>query len=388
MIGLDLCGATCSGLFLYAYHVKSIFLLYVASAVQQCIAGLYAPSHSAIVPQLVKSDVELKKATTLEGLTWSAMQAFGAAASGWIVDVLGIKMCFIIDGLSYAISALFLTLLHGSFLVEEAENDSKDSAAGRGNSTDDRNPISRFYHMVMDATTYLYSSHFAALVLLKGTAALGYGACDVLNVAFSEDDSNSEFSLSPNQKMGILFSLVGTGCLLGPIAAEPFVHVEQPKTLQVSCIIAFALSTIGYFGWAIAPHFGLICIFAVIRAAGSSNVWIHSTLLLQKFSVPQMMGRVLAADYAIALVCEAAAAYICGVFMDHQPAWTPYDVSLVLAILTAGITATWIVYHLAGRGACRYQNEGLGREEASDVTENPGFLSENNGGGNMKQQVR
>jgi MFS family permease len=355
MIGLDICGAMCAGLFLYAYHVESIRLLYLATIVQQCIAGLYAPSHSAIVPQLVNSDAQLKIATTLEGLTWSATQAFGAAASGLIVDVRGIKICFIIDGASYAISALLLCLLRGSFRVSQ-ELQEKEIMTEEVTNRSCSLPIRRFYAMVMDAARYLQSSYFGALIFLKGTAAFGFGACDILNVAFSEDASNTALFIGSNEKMGILFSLVGVGCWLGPMVADPWVHVEQPKTLQVSCLVGFGLSLIGYFGWATIPNFWSVCIFAVIRAAGSSNIWIHSTLLLQKFTMPQMMGRVLAADYAIALVCEAAAAYTCGVFMDHHTSWTPYDVSLVLAILMTCTTTGWILYHLAGRGACRYDD--------------------------------
>ena len=371
MIGLDVCGALCAGLFILAWEMESIALLYVATACQQCIAGLYNPSHSAIVPQLVESDAQLKKATTLEGLTWSAMQAFGAAASGWIVDALGIRMCFLVDGISYAISALLLGFVRGSYKVlMDPEKESSLSLI----KLDDIQPTNsaaslwqNFHAMVVEGVRYLQGSYFGPLIFLKGTAALGFGACDILNVAFSEQNSYSvkhgadrdrdseEFDLvSSNRKLGILFSLVGIGCLVGPLIAEPWVHVERPITLQISCIISFGLSALGYFGWASIPYFWSTAIFAVIRAAGSSNIWIHSTLMLQKFSAPHMLGRVLAADYAVALVGEASAALLCGTFMDHHTDWTPYQVSWVLALMTSAISIGWLIYHLSGRGAGQY----------------------------------
>ena len=355
MIGLDICGALCAGLFLFAYQLESIGVLFGATVVQQCIAGLYDPSHAAIVPQLVDSDAQLKIASTLEGLTWSSMQAFGAATSAIIVQMFGIRMCFLIDGASYFVSALVLSRLRGSFRVTQ-------EAQERDNMTDDvisrssSSASQRTYVMVMESIRYLQSSYFAALIFLKGTAALGFGACDILSVAFSEDESNTTLLISPNEKVGILFSLVGVGCWLGPMVADRWVQVEQPRSLQLSCIVGFGLSMIGYFGWATIPSFWSVCIFSVIRAAGSSNIWIHSTLLLQKFTVPHMMGRVLAADHAIALICEAVAAYTCGVFMDHHIHWTSYDVSLVLAALTTCSTTSWTLYHLAGRGACQFQD--------------------------------
>lgn len=361
MMGLDIGGATCAGLFLYAYQQESIPFLYLATTVQQCLAGLYAPSHSAMVPQLVQSDAELQIATTLEGFTWSAMQAFGAAFSGLIVEVLGIKMCFMIDGMTYVMSALCLGFVRGSFRVDDIPKE-KEFTTTKDDDDDEvlRNPssllgsIRQTCDMIMEGGRYIQSSYFAALIFLKGMAAIPYGACDVINVGFSEDESNMSFQMSPNEKLGILFSLVGVGCLLGPLVADRWVQVEQPKTLQVSCIVGFVLSIVGYFGWATIHQFWSLCIFSTIRAAGSSIIWIHSTLMLQKFTALQMMGRVLAADYAIALFFEAAGAYICGVFMDHHPSWTPYNVSLVLAVVSTLTTTYWILFHLSGRGACRF----------------------------------
>jgi DHA3 family macrolide efflux protein-like MFS transporter len=94
MILLDVSGALCALCFVFAYEVQSVFLIYVATFLQQCIAGLYQPSSSSIIPLMVNHDNELKKATTLQGLAWSGMSAFGAAASGFIVNAVGSRTCF------------------------------------------------------------------------------------------------------------------------------------------------------------------------------------------------------------------------------------------------------------------------------------------------------
>jgi MFS family permease len=94
MITLDVAGGICALFFVVAYQLKSISLIYLATFLQQCIAGLYQPSSSSIIPLLVSDDKELQKATTLAGLAWSGMTAFGAAASGFIVDAFGSRTCF------------------------------------------------------------------------------------------------------------------------------------------------------------------------------------------------------------------------------------------------------------------------------------------------------
>eukprot|EP00934_Nitzschia_sp_Nitz4_P007496 Nitzschia sp. Nitz4//scaffold66_size103028//80219//81667//NITZ4_004509-RA/size103028-processed-gene-0.13-mRNA-1//1//CDS//3329556383//7486//frame0 len=341
MIVLDILGALCAAIFVGAYQMESVNLLYIASFLQQCISGLYVPCHSSMIPQLISNDQELKKATTLEGLTWSAMQAFGAAASGIVVALLGVQMCFIIDGFTYLLSAICLWLVEGSYQVTEAEYMEHLSL------------WENFRGMAVDGVKYLWSSYFGALVLLKGTSALAYGACDVLMVALAEEAGESIDERSNGRRIGILFSLVGLGCLIGPLLADPYIHAERPQTVQVSCVLAFGISAFGYLGWAQFQNFGLVCLFALIRAAGSSNIWIHSTILLQKFSVPQMLGRVLAADFAVALICESFAAFMCGVSMDKYNL-DPHQVSSFLAVLTTGITICWSAYHLSGMGAGKY----------------------------------
>jgi membrane protein implicated in regulation of membrane protease activity len=73
------------------------------------------------------------------------------------------------------------------------------------------------------------------------------------------------------------------------------------------------------------------------------------------------LGRVLAADYALALLMEALAAYICGVLMDHV-GLSAYQVSFVLAVLTSILTAFWYWYHRTGYGAGNYR-------QATDVSQ-------------------
>jgi hypothetical protein len=221
-------------------------------------------------------------------------------------------------------------------------------------------PLEQFKSMTVDGARYLVSSYFGALVFLKATGALAYGACDVLNVSFSEQGDPTD----SNMKLGVLFSLSGIGCVLGPLIAEPFMNVDRPRSVQLSCVIAFGVSALGYLGWTFPSPFLSICVFALIRAAGSSTIWINSTLLLQKFSAPKMLGRVLAADYALALLTEAISAYLCGVLMD-QAELSVYQVSSVLALLTAVSTVIWIWYHVAGLGAAKYRSS-----ESSSLTAN------------------
>ena len=250
----------------------------------------------------------------------------------------------VIDSATYLSSAFLLFLIRGEYNVSDTSDNSKKAES----------PWEQTKTMTVEGARYLSSSFFSVLVFLKASASLAYGACDVLNVVVSElgDPGDS------NRKVGILFSVVGIGWLLGPLVTEPYIDVENPKTVQLSCVLAFALSTFGYLGWSIESPFWCLSLVALIRSAGSSIIWINSTLLLQKFSAPEMLGRVLAADYAFTLLTEALSAYVCGVLID-QAGLSVYGVSFVLAGLTMVLTMFWSWYHVSGRGAGKYKPEPL-----------------------------
>jgi MFS family permease len=94
MILLDVCGAICALLFVVAYQLESINLIYLMTFLQESIAGLYQPCSGSIIPLMVTNDSALQKATTLSGVAWSAMAAFGSAAGGFLVAAFGSRNCF------------------------------------------------------------------------------------------------------------------------------------------------------------------------------------------------------------------------------------------------------------------------------------------------------
>jgi MFS family permease len=94
MIFLDICGAICALLFVVAYHLQSIHLIFVTTFLQQSIAGLYYPCSGSIIPLMVSDDKALQKAITLSELTWSAMSAFASSAGGFLVSAFGARNCY------------------------------------------------------------------------------------------------------------------------------------------------------------------------------------------------------------------------------------------------------------------------------------------------------
>ena len=358
MIWLDILGAIGALFFVVAYHLQSILLVYVVTFLQECIAGLYQPCSSSMVPLVVSNEHALKKASTFLGLAWSVMAAVGSAAGGVLVSAFGSRNCYLIDSATYLISSGILCAMRGTYNVAETTtsntNSSTKTEKGYSSAWD------QFKSMSIEGANYLRASFFGGLIFLKFSAGSVYGPADVLNVAYSEAPLTGEIVVDSSIRLGILFAVVGVGCLVGPLVVEPFLDMKRPTTLQLSCIFSHVLMAMGYFGWFANASYWSLCIFATLRAAGSSIIWINSGILLQKFSEPEMLGRVTAVEYALGLLSEATTAFFCGFLLDFV-GLTPSQVSLLSGCTGAFWVLAWSFYHISGRGAFMYQEEDYGK---------------------------
>jgi MFS family permease len=336
MIALDLAGSAVAWLFILAVQFQSIPMVYVATFAQECLSGMYEPSRSSIIPLLVSNEEDMKKATTVTGIAWSTVAAFGCGIGGFLVGRLGLQACYVIDSMTYMVSALLMTIMGGKWNVATRERTESSSMTVKG--------------FFFDGVHYLQGSFFGPLVLLNASASLVYGGFDVLNVSFAERGSLEGRA----SRLGMLFACIGIGCWAGPMLFDRHTDMSNPKTLQLSCLysLGFFIAT-GCILMGIFSQFWAICFLNAWRAAGSAALWISSTLLLQKFSTPSMLGRVLAMDHALSLMAESFSAFVVGM-LRNDCGISAEQVSLVLGSLAIVVLACWSIYHYQGRGAAGF----------------------------------
>jgi len=285
-----------------------------------------------------------------------------------------------LDGVSYLVSAGCIWMIEGSYKAVEAEEGGEEEVDGcakvphgpleQDGTTqqllqprqqletkgEENKPITntslncchQFNGMTIQGINYLRSKPWGPFVLLKFCAALIYGAADVLNVSYSErglDDGDDAMTTeeSSSQRLGILFAFVGIGCFIGPIVADPFTDMDRSESLERMCWISFLSMAVGCYGLSQVESFGWVCVMTSVRSAGSSIVWIDSSLLLQKFASNNMLGRVMAVDYALATLSEAFSAMAGGMLQDDV-GMSAEDVSLIMAVVGLVTLVVWGVY--------------------------------------------
>lgn len=165
------------------------------------------------------------------------------------------------------LSAWLLWLIPGEWNEAALENNKHNHHSWRN----------QIVGMSVEGIRYMQASPYGALIWIKFTGALMFGASDVMNAAFASPD-NGELE---SERLGILFACVGIGAIIGPLAADPCVDMKRLVTVQRLCVASFGVMAIGYFGIGSSWTFPLLCVSTIVRAGGMSVAWIDSTLLIQ-----------------------------------------------------------------------------------------------------------
>ena len=86
---------------------EQVWLLYALSALLMAISGIFFPTRTAILADIVTKR-ELGSANALTATTWSVMLAVGSALGGIAAGQWGIYQAFAVDGLSFLVSAALI----------------------------------------------------------------------------------------------------------------------------------------------------------------------------------------------------------------------------------------------------------------------------------------
>ena len=189
--------------FLLVTQPQHLWLLYTLTAIQLGISGFFFPTRNAILPDLV-SDRELGAANALSSTTWSVMLALGAALGGIVSGIWGIYPAFVIDALTFVLSAFFILRVNyqASNHLEAAEKS-----------------IRRGLQQYLDGLRYLHRHVDVLMISLhKAASALFVSGFQVVQVIVTE--SIFTIGAAGGISLGLMFAVAGVGTGIGPILAR------------------------------------------------------------------------------------------------------------------------------------------------------------------------
>lgn len=315
--------------FLFVQDERHVWLLYALTALLFAVSGFFSPARSAILPDITSAR-ELGTANTLGAATWSVMLALGAMIGGLTTGIFGSQMAFVIDGLTFFVSAAILLPI---------KLPGPPSAAP---GTPARVKLGALRYMFQHPDILFIAMHKASIALLLSS---GFQIVQI-------EIANSHFVIGVGGaiSLGLMYGVNGVGSGIGPILARRWTG-DQDKLLRISISIGYLVGAFGLVVTAPLYNLPIVLIGGFIRSIGGGIVWVFSTQLLLQSAPNEIRGRIFGTEFAIFTLMGGIGTGVVGAALDRFPVPTILWVMAALPLIPAVLWSLWQMrYNLTKSG--------------------------------------
>lgn len=288
--------------FLLVRSPDQVWLLYAIAAVEVAVSTFFDPAKSAAIPNIVSRE-ELISANALSSASWSVTLALGAALGGVVTDAFGANTAFVIDSLSFFVSAAYISAARIRTSTPNRERAKHLSLADATGLTD-----------FVEGARYLRSNpRVIAILLVKAGWGVGGGVLLLLTIY-----GKQIFPIGRDgaASIGLLYAARGLGALIGPMIAG-LITSGAPRTMRKAISIAFFVSCAFYLLLAHSPVLAVALLCVLGAHSGGSIQWVFSTTLLQMTVPDRFLGRVFAIEMALLTLTMSISTYLTGLGVDY-----------------------------------------------------------------------
>ena len=346
MIASDLLRALTVLGFLFVRESGQIWLFYLLTVMQFVLSAMFTPARSAVLANVVKKD-ELVPANALDSLTWSTMLALGAFMGGVVAAVLGAEAAFILDALTFVLSAWFI-----SRIVIAASERKKAAQESSG------------WLDFVEGFRYLWHEPFIlGIALVKAAGSLVWGGINVLEITFAEEiftfDSLAIGQIFPVEDggtatLGLVYVVSGLGTGLGPIFMRRLLGDRFGRMMK-GIGIGFVLLPVGILLIAFSTLFAGYLTGTLVRTVGSGTVWVFSAAMLQMIVPDRFRGRVFAFEFAALTLTQSISTFLAGVWQD---ALGVREATAVFGFMGLVVAVLWFAFYVFSQMQSKKQRPG------------------------------
>ena len=309
--------------FLLVDGEEDMWWLISISGLMMLLHGVYVTAERAAVPNIVEEE-DLITANAIGSASWSTALCMGAMLGGIVVSEWGTDAAFIIDSLTFLLSAIILIPLTIEQKVDESMKGPlfgtaiKNIKIGWNRIYNDK----RLLRIVFAKSSWnLGGAGLAGVFLvLAGADITGYGA------AFG---------------FGLFFFARGIGTGIGPLIAR---SVFKDKNKWPSLIgILVSVSGIFYLfvGLTLDYYLPLTVLLIIISHSASGGNWVLSTVLTQSWVEDEVRGRVFSMDMLILGTSAALSTTTAGYLVEyHNLSLQTGFISFSIVMILCGIIFT------------------------------------------------
>jgi MFS family permease len=314
-----------------------VWLVYPLLLAETAMAAFFEPARSSVIPNITAED-EVLVANTLSSATWSMNLLIGAAVGGVVAAFFGRDTVFILNAISFLMSAL---LIGG---MRFAEPHAESAAPLRPRDLIDYSPVLEGIRYIRSHPTLLPAVFAKAGELMVGPSWVIFTVMGARE--FAVHGRGIDAAGGAMLGMSILLGGRGLGAMAGPLVAARWAGRSDHR-LRLGILLGYLTIAFGYCVLGASRSVWMAAGCALLAHAGGSTVWVFSTTLLQFHTEDRFRGRVFSADLGLGSLTFAVTAYLAGRFLDAGiSARTVATSTGVLMLVPAAILA--IVLH-AGR---------------------------------------
>jgi MFS family permease len=294
-----------------------LWLAYALLVGLSLFTAVFDPASSAAIPNVVDPE-DLATANAMSGSLWGTMLAVGAALGGVVSTIFGRDTAFLVDAVSFAISAALLAGIHRRF----SEDRGGEEHVGIAQAT-------------AETARYAHRDHrVRALISVKAGFGLAAGVLALVAVFARQVFTAGDIGF------GFLMAMRGVGALTGPFIGHRLAGRDHERLLPVIAI-ALAVFGVGYMLLGASPTilFAGLAVFTAHLGGGAQ--WVLSTYGLQRIVPDRIRGRIFAFDFALITLSLGVSSLVASALADAigpRPA-----VMIVGGVAFAWAAAWWLL---------------------------------------------
>lgn len=367
MIFSDLTRGVFALMFLFVTSAENLWIAYLATVLISAVGAFFEGAKNAATPNLTGKE-GLLAGTALMFSSRFLLMAVGSALGGWAAAIFGYEAAFIINAVSFAVSAYSVWLIPEAEVSEEASKTLRGdgaampalpTAAGAFTGAQNQNvvetkpPRKSFFTELKEGFQYTVKNHFALTILIMNIIwATGGGAINVIfermgGIVFVEKENwNADLAVA------MLWTASGFGLFLGMMV-----------TRRVADYLDSQNSHTWFIGWTLIVHGVLfaaaawmpsLLLYSILTFVSRAIVGVEYAVqetLFQRSLPDYIRGRISTLDRGAELLIFGLSSYAASLAMYKI---TPETLTIISGLLSASAGVVWFV-RLKRRQAINFQ---------------------------------
>ncbi|MFE3032163.1 MFS transporter [Streptomyces canus] len=320
MIAVDLARMVAVSLMLWVDSPGEVWLIYVALVLESSLSQLFNPASATLLPQLVGREGDLHSANSLSALIVGSIRLVGGPLGGAVYGGLGFTAVVAIDTISYACSALCLSMVR--YRPRTAAH--RSAGAGRGES-------GRLVAEIREGVVQIRRTPgLAALAAAGALFALATSAVNVGLIPYMDRVLHA----SP-QILGLLFGAFGAGLLLGVPLSRALTRRLADRTVLTGSLAALAVAFAATFN---IPVLGWSFVLFLTIGAPMVCFTITSGTFVARHTPDAVLGRISATNGFLQAAASLSGMLAGSLLSEALGVVTMMNLCCVTVALAAGTT--------------------------------------------------